>query len=62
MSALKEPRKKISKKSQSFVKMAEFVLNNNYLKFNEQTFLKFSGRVIVAKFASSYVYIWINGF
>ena len=38
--------------------MAEFVLNNNYLKFNEQTFLQFSGPVVGAKFASSYVYIY----
>ena len=60
MSAVKEPRKKISKKSQSFVKMAEFVLNNNYLKFNEQTFLQFSGPVVGAKFASSYVYIYTD--
>ena len=40
--------------------MAEFVLNNNYLKFNEQTFLQFSGPVVGAKFASSYVYIYTD--
>ena len=59
--ALKEALdKNLSKKIDNLIKLAEFVLSNNFFKFNRDTFQQISGTAIGTKFAPPYACIYMD--
>ena len=44
------------------VKIADFVLTNNYFAFGQKLFHQISGTAICTKFAPPYVYIFMDNF
>ena len=54
----KRPLKKIP--TDDLIKMAEFVLSNNFFEFNSDTFQQISGTAIGTKFAPPYACIYMD--
>ena len=55
-----EKRESIQISTSELVKMAKFVLQNNYFEFNEETKKHISGTVIGTKFAHLYACIFMD--